>query len=38
MPIKDYPSDFVDGWLIPYFDKVAEIAKEARDKAEIPYN
>ena len=38
MPIKDYPSDFVDGWLIPYFDKVAAMAKEARDKAEIPYN
>ena len=38
MPVKDYPGDFVDGWLIPYFDKVAAMAKEARDKAEIPYN
>ena len=42
MPVSKYPDDspgdFVDGWLIPYFDKVAAMAKEARNKAEIPFN
>ena len=38
MPVKDYPSDFVDGWLIPYFDKVAAMAKESREKKEIPFD
>ena len=37
-PVSTYPDDFVDGWLIPYFDKVAAMAKEARNKAEIPFN
>ena len=36
--VSTYPDDFVDGWLIPYFDKVAAMAKEARNKAEIPFN
>ena len=38
MPVSEYPDDFVAGWLIPYFDKVAAMAKEARNKAEIPFN
>lgn len=38
MPVSEYPDDFVDGWLIPYFDRVAAMAKEARNKAEIPFN
>ena len=38
MPVRDYPMDFVDGWLVPYFDKVAKAAEEAREKAEIPFN
>ena len=38
MPVSEYPDDFVNGWLIPYFDKVAAMAKEARNKAEIPFN
>jgi hypothetical protein len=38
MPVKDYPMDFVDGWLIPYFGKVAEMAEQIKDKAEIPFN
>lgn len=37
MPVKNYPSDFVDGWLIPYFDKVADMAREIREKQEIPF-
>lgn len=37
-PVSTYPDDFVDGWLIPYFDKIAAMAKEARNKAEIPFN
>lgn len=38
MPVKDYPMDFVEGWLIPYFGKVAEMAEQIKDKAEIPFN
>ena len=38
MPVRDYPADFVEGWLIPYFDKVAEMAQQIKDKAEIPFN
>ena len=38
MLVKDYPGDFVDGWLVPYFDKVAAAAAQAREKAEIPFN
>lgn len=38
MPVSEYPDDFVNGWLMPYFDKVAAMAKEARNKAEIPFN
>ena len=38
MPVSEYPDDFVDGWLIPYFDKIAAMAREARNKAEIPFN
>lgn len=38
MPVKDYPMDFVEGWLIPYFAKVAEMAEQIKDKAEIPFN
>ena len=38
MPVSEYPDDFVDGWLVPYFDKVAAMAIEARNKAEIPFN
>ena len=38
MPVKDYPMDFVDGWLIPYFAKVAEMAEQIKEKAEIPFS
>lgn len=38
MPVKDYPMDFVEGWLIPYFGKVAEMAEQIKDKAEIPFS
>lgn len=38
MPVSEYPDDFVNGWLIPYFNKVAAMASEARNKAEIPFN
>lgn len=38
MEVKDYPADFIDGWLVTYFDKVVEAAKEAREKMEIPFN
>lgn len=38
MPVKDYPSDFVNGWVIPYFADIAKMAAEIREKAEIPYD
>ena len=37
MPVRDYPMDFVEGWVIPHFGNIAKMAEEIKEKAEIPY-
>lgn len=38
MPVKDYPEDFIDEWILPNWEKVAKCAAELKEKAEIPFN
>lgn len=38
MPVKDYPMDFINEWILPNWDRITEFVKETWDKEEIPFN
>lgn len=38
MQVKDYPQDFVDGWILPNWGKIVEYAKDIEKNGEIPFN
>ena len=38
MLVKDYPQDFIDEWVLPNWDKIADMAAQLRDQMEIPFN
>ena len=38
MPVRDYPMDFINEWILPNWDKVVKFVEEARKNAEIPFN
>lgn len=37
MPVRDLPDDFIDEWLLKYWEQVVKTAKEMMDKEEIPF-
>ncbi len=37
MPVKDYPSDFINEWILPNWSKILEFVKEIRENTEIPF-
>lgn len=37
MQVKDYPQDFVDGWILPNWGKIVEYAKDIEKNGEIPF-
>lgn len=36
--IQDMNPDFVQGWIIVYWDKIKELAAQIRNKEEVPFN
>ena len=36
--IQDMNPDFVQGWIVVYWDKIKEMAMQIRDKEEVPFN
>ncbi len=38
MPVKDYPMDFVNEWILPNWQKVVEYAKKIRGDMEVPFS
>lgn len=38
MPVKDYPMDFINEWILPNWDKIVEFIKEFRANLEVPFN
>ena len=38
MPVKDYPQDFVNEWIIPNWERILEYVADMKEKTEIPFN
>lgn len=38
MPVKDYPQDFVNEWIIPNWGRILEYVADMKEKTEIPFN
>lgn len=38
MPVKDYPMDFVNEWILPNWGKIVEFVKDYKENMEIPFN
>lgn len=38
MPVKDYPMDFVNEWILPNWDKIVEFVRDYKENMEIPFN
>lgn len=38
MPVKDYPMDFINEWILPNWDKIREFVENARENMEVPFN
>ena len=38
MRIESYPDDFINGWVIKYWDKVVNMAQEIKSQETIPFN
>ena len=37
MPVKDYPQDFVNEWIIPNWGRILEYIADMKEKEEIPF-
>lgn len=37
MPVKDYPMDFINEWIIPNWDKIVEFTRDFREKNPVPF-
>ncbi len=38
MPVRDYPQDFINEWIIPNWARILDYIKEIKEKEEIPFN